>query len=283
MAELTPHMRDKLDDFREKAISRGVPSADVDRWLALARPCALLSPEVEGPVVGHFAGPVLLPHDVPVPSAWPGMPQHLIASVDLAALPENATNLPLPADGRLLFFASPNVEGGTGTTVYIPAGATVEERQVEHPYEPGEFLADVDFEGELRGELRLQRDVCLPDYSVFRDDILVDPAAHPHREKLREVWWGVQLEHSEEMKWSSLLLDGYPTDHDGFGNPVVDCAREAADDELVSGKPEDWLFLAEWRPALTGLESATMYWAIRSQDLEARRFDRTRAVMYANP
>ncbi|MFD0431623.1 hypothetical protein ACFQ60_43730 [Streptomyces zhihengii] len=58
-------MIEKLDRVREKALARGVPSADVERWLAAARPCVTLAPDIDGPVVGRLGGPVLLPADAP--------------------------------------------------------------------------------------------------------------------------------------------------------------------------------------------------------------------------
>ncbi|MCQ0014811.1 DUF1963 domain-containing protein [Actinomadura madurae] len=139
-----------LQRFRSEALGRGIPSADVERWLGLARPCADLSPEEDGPVVGRLGGPVLLPPDVPVPAddftsmgRSYQMPYHLIADVDLAALPADATDLPMPPDGRLLLFAIPGLDGATGAAVYVPAGTAVEERQVEYRYDPDDHLASL--------------------------------------------------------------------------------------------------------------------------------------------
>ncbi|WP_190086509.1 hypothetical protein [Streptomyces longisporoflavus] len=111
---MRPEMLDKMNRFRAKALAGGVPSAGVERWLEAARPCATLASTVEGPVVGHFGGPNLLPADAPPLPA--GL--NLIAMLDLAALPEDATTLLLPREGRLLFCSSP---GSIPRTSTLPA------------------------------------------------------------------------------------------------------------------------------------------------------------------
>ncbi|URM94918.1 YwqG family protein [Actinomadura madurae] len=275
-----------LHRFRSEALGRGIPSADVERWLGLARPCADLSPEEDGPVVGRLGGPVLLPPDVPVPAddftsmgRSYQMPYHLIADVDLAALPADATDLPMPPDGRLLLFAIPGLDGATGAAVYVPAGTDVEERRVEYRYDPDDHLASLDFDNELQGDLRLKPNVSLPNHEIADDEVTVDTAEHPRAEELREVWEETWGDERRVYKWSHLQIGGYASDAEGWGDPVVNCARETADPADLQG----WALLAEWRPAMAGLEMATMYWAIRREDLAARRFGRVATTMYANP
>ena len=91
---MTPEMRDRLSRFRGEAIARGIPTDDVERWLATARPCATLTRDGDGPVVGRFGGPLLLPADTPDPAT------PFVASIELAALPSDMTDLPLPCDGQ---------------------------------------------------------------------------------------------------------------------------------------------------------------------------------------
>lgn len=276
-----------LQRFRAEALGRGIPSEDVDRWLELGRPCAVLSRDEDGPVVGRLGGPVMLPPGVPVPAdsftsmgRSYEMPYHLIADLDLAALPGDATDLPMPPGGRLLLFAIPALDGAAGAAVYVPEGTPVEERPVEFDYDPGDHLASLDFENELRGELHLKPCVSLPNHEIADDEVTVDTAEHPRAEELREVWEEIWGEERRVSKWSQLQIGGYAWDGEGWGDPVVDCVRESGEEET---RLRDWALLAEWRPAMTGLEMATMYWAIRRQDLAARRFDRTAVTMYANP
>ena len=111
-----------LDQIRSEALERDIPAADVARWLELARPCARLTGDGDGPVVGRFGGPVLLPADV----ADPRFP--LYATIDCAALPTDVTDLPLPSDGQLLLFGFPESddnESSMGDVVYVPVGAAV--------------------------------------------------------------------------------------------------------------------------------------------------------------
>ncbi|MDU0294072.1 hypothetical protein, partial [Saccharothrix longispora] len=58
-------LRDRLGPFRDEALARGIPADDVERWSTLARPCATLTAHGDGPVVGRFGGPLLLPADAP--------------------------------------------------------------------------------------------------------------------------------------------------------------------------------------------------------------------------
>ncbi|MFH9732645.1 hypothetical protein [Streptomyces sp. NPDC017260] len=285
----------KLDRFRDAALAHGIPAADVERWLGLARPCLTLASDVDGPVVGHFGTPVMLPpdvalprlHDVPFgelsddPSGEP-VYEHLVATLDLAALPEGVTNLPLPPDGRLLLFAWPALEASeddsctSGSAVYVPAGTVVEEREVEYDYEPDHELGDVDFDGELRGELRVKYDVSLPDYDNFDGDPLL--GEHPRARELREVWSKVRAD-GYWYKGPQLQIGGYALDAQGWGDPVRGCAYAAGDDG--PGR-ENWALLAQWHPGMYNLESVTMYWAMSGQDLVDRRFTAARVTMYAH-
>ncbi|GAA3990486.1 hypothetical protein GCM10022384_43040 [Streptomyces marokkonensis] len=287
--------RAKLDRFRDAALARGIPADDVERWLGLARPCLVLASDVDGPVVGHFGTPVMLPpdvalprlYDVPVgelsddPSEEPGF-EHLVATLDLGALPEGVTNLPLPPDGRLLLFAWPALEASedhsctSGSVVYVPAGTMVEERKVEYDYEPDHELGDVDFDGELRGELRVRYDVSLPDYENFNGDPLLEE--HPRAEELREVWADVRAD-GYWHKGPQLQLGGYALDAQGWGDPVRGCAYAAGDD---GPRLKNWALLAQWHPGMYNLESVTMYWAMSERDLAARRFTGARVAMYAH-
>lgn len=100
--------------------------------------------------------------------------------------------------------------------MYVPAGTAVEERQVEYDYPPGDLLAGVDFDGELRGELRLKYDVSLP-LPEFADQ---EPIAieHPRARELREVWSEVRSDRVL-YRWSRLQIGGYAQDGEGLGGP----------------------------------------------------------------
>ncbi|MEU0304199.1 DUF1963 domain-containing protein [Streptomyces sp. NPDC006175] len=263
---MKPEMLDKANRFREKALAGGVPSAEVERWLEAARPCATLASTVEGPVVGHFGGPDLLPAGTPQLPA--GL--NLIAMLDLAALPDDATTLVLPPDGRLLFFARlhPDDLDASGRVMYVPAGTPLEER-------PGG-------DGYDRAELRLKYDLSLPD-----NEVLIDPVEHPHAKELRRAWSDVLYEDRQHRDETHLQIDGYSRDSYGEDDPITASAAMAAQ---AAGKPEgrraspwarprsdDWALLAQWYGGVLdfgGLHiGGDVFWTIARKDAEARRFD----------
>lgn len=262
----TPGQLDTLDRFRKAAAARDIPADAVEQWLSTARPCAVLSPDGEGPAVGRPGGPLLLPPDAPDPEG------HLVLTLDLAAFPAGATNPPLPPDGHLLLFATPELELVlNGGAVHVPAGTVVEERTIELDYEPYAYDSPEELEADLRAqpELRLGQDVSLDDYHPY----LAVSLGQPDGPERRDAW-------SEAIgeTWPAFVpwqLGGVARDHEGWGDPVLSSAAEL--DWAV--EPTDWVLLAQWE----GFPMATVYWTIPRQDLAARRFDRVLVQMYANP
>ncbi|MFE4449300.1 DUF1963 domain-containing protein [Streptomyces sp. NPDC056796] len=221
-----------------------------------------------------------------LPADAPDIPERLrlIASLDLAAIPEAATNLPLPPDGHLLLFAHIDVEecDASGEALYVPAGTPVTERPRNHGPASNHPWSDTDHL--LHGELRLQYDVSLPDNSV-----LYDPARHPHAAELRRAWSQVRYEDWGRLKGTHLQIDGYSTDSYGEADPVTASASWAAEAAGEAGEareareaqdrgagpwelpgPEDWALLAQWNGRIDGY----VYWTIARKDVAARQFDR---------
>ncbi|MGW7519889.1 DUF1963 domain-containing protein [Streptomyces sp. NPDC054796] len=274
-------VREKLDRFRRAALAHDVPSAEVERWLEAARPCAMLSPHVDGPVVGHFGGPLTLPAGADVPEDLDRM--HLIASLDLAALSGDATGLPLPHEGRLLLLAHPDAMDPFGTAIYVPAGAPVEEHPVEYDYSEIDVLAGLDPALRGMGELRLRYDVSLPDY-----DSIPGLDGHPHARELREAWREVRDADLPLTKWSQVQIGGYAVDGYDETDPVRSAAYDAEEEadrpeSEEPPRPEDWTLLAQWKPAIEDWEAAEVYWSTARQDMAARRFDRTQVSMFYAP
>ncbi|MFC8940349.1 DUF1963 domain-containing protein [Streptomyces griseoincarnatus] len=283
---MPPETPDLLREFRERALTEGIPPDDIARWTDLARPCAFLGTKGGGPVVGRLGGPLMLPPDAPDP--W----CKLAATVDLAALPAGATDLDLPVDGHLLLFAAPDPdrigEGNLGTALHIPAGTPVEERPADLDPEWRNYPYETDFP---EGLLRLSTDVSLPYFtSVPASGALLgcEPhPEHPYASELIEVW----MEMPGEGVGLGLQLGGYAEDEYGEEDPSVAAGREAARavarGELPAPdtdvRPEDWVCLAQWIHGLDGLEMALYSWSISRQDLAAGRFDRVYATMTWNP
>ncbi|MFC8369665.1 DUF1963 domain-containing protein [Streptomyces sp. NPDC057239] len=261
---MNPERLRKLDRVREKALARGVPSGEVERWLDAARPCATLVPHGDGPVVGRFGGPALLP------AGFPDLPKrtYLIASLDLPALPADATTLPLPRDGALLLFARSYDEGldAGGEAVYVPAGTPVEERPLDSGHAPGDAWEGLDSGLRRAGELRLRYDVSLPD-----NESLFDPAEHPHAPALRGAWNDVRHEDRHLLGASHLQLDGYSTDPYGETDLVTCAAWREADRTGRPPRPEAWALLAQWYGF--AYIAGDVYWTITRQNAAERRFD----------
>ncbi|MFK4105489.1 DUF1963 domain-containing protein [Streptomyces sp. NPDC019531] len=288
---MTPEeMRNNLRPFRDKAIARGIAVGDVERWMDTARPCATLAEGGDGPVVGRFGGPLLLPAGMPHPF------HPFVASIDLAALPADATDLPLPPDGRLLLFAYPEDFGDLsdmGNVVHVPQGTVVEERDKDGWawFEDDDEYQEV-FAQFPQGPLRATVDVSLPYH--YWVEIPEDPCSaplpgHPRSEELAAVW---EETYDDIASSGPLQLGGYATEEVVETDPVgkaVRCAVKEAEagrwggGEPVSDDVADWVLLADWDPWIDGLEGATVHWAIQRADLAARRFDRAFTTVFRNP
>lgn len=284
---MTPELRDTLSPFRDKAIAQGIPADEVERWLDTARPCATLSQGGDGPVVGMFGGPLMLPADTPTP-VFP-----FVASVDLAALPDGATDLPLPPDGHLLLFAFPDDDGdfvNIGEVVYVPADAATEERDRNSGFwsEVDEFREMV--EAFPQGRLRATTNPSLPCHHAVQIPGSTRTAplpGHPHSRELAELW---ETARDDIATGGPLQIGGYASEEAVHLDPVssvVECAVRTAEARewagTVSDAVEDWVLLADWNPRIEGMHGAVVHWAIQREDLTARHFDRTVATVFWNP
>ncbi|NGO14363.1 DUF1963 domain-containing protein, partial [Streptomyces sp. HC44] len=218
-----------------------------------------------------------------------------VASIDLAALPADATDLPLPPDGNLLLFAFPETADDyetMGSVVYVPAGSAVTERD-RHAWNP----SDIDdyeamFEEFPQGPLRATTHVSLPCHEAV--ELLDKPGSgplpgHPRSEELVAVWESTRDAIAPE---GPLQIGGYADEEAVYTDPVataVSRAVKAADagrwDGPVSDDVADWVLLADWLAGMDvqGWESATVHWVIQREDLAAQRFDRAFTSVFWNP
>lgn len=237
-----------MDPFRDLARDRDIPPDEVERWLdKILRPCVNLGAgePTDGPVVGRFGGLPSLPEGEPLPD----LP--FLASVDLAAIPPGATDLPLPKDGTLLFFAETSelapLRGRDWSRLfYVPAGTPVSERGPEDGRASKVHTAH---------DLRLAIDPSLPNHGHLYDD------GFEHGDELGEVWWDI----SDEVQTDGWVqIGGYPW---VWNNDPVH--------EYDHG-PGDWALLAEFGADDEGL-LGTVHWVIRRDDLAVGRFAGARA------
>ncbi|SFR03771.1 protein of unknown function [Lentzea waywayandensis] len=269
-----------LDQIRTEALVRGIPEPDVERWMELVRPSALLTLDGDGPVVGRFGGPIMLPADVET-QQYP-----LVATFDCAALPREATDLPLPSDGRLLFFGYPE-EHGMGEVVYVPEGAAVVERELDPESYPACSEDFAENHDEFpQGDIHLTIDVSLPFVGTVGAPppvYLVPMPGHPHAEALAEVW-------ADQWGGAALVLGGYGTDCNGSDATEIAVLCAAAEAKAQrwpgGGTPSsdagDWVLLLEFNVYRSG-GGAAIFWVIQREDLIAQRFDRTQVLVDWNP
>lgn len=292
---MNPDLINRLTPFREEALGRGIPPEDVERWIAAARPSGTLVTGGDGPVVGRFGGPLLLPADAPDP--W--FP--LLATLDCAALPEETTGLQLPPDGRLLLFGFPEMTyygGSAGEVVYLPEGTPVEKRNTKYACVYGEEGDQFDatdtlaiYEQFPQEELRLAPDVSLPHHFLVPSpqggDETVTLPGHPRAWDLAEAW---DETYGDIVVDGPLHIGGYASHECTETDPVTDTAAEAeearrhrADDTAELPAPEEWTLLAQWDIGLNGREGSTLHWVIPRQDLAEHRFDRAHVSFFWNP
>jgi hypothetical protein len=246
------------DLFRPRAAARNLPSEDVAAFLRGVRPAVHVT-EGDGPLcVGRMGGDPMLPYDAPEPS----LP--FVFSIDCALLPAGATDLPLPADGRLLFFAWIDDCSGDGdaSTWYVPAGTPTTARS---DAEPSSAQAPAPYrERPLRmiGSGLSAPDSCILAAERYGEEH--DSEQQDIAHMLGETWQrATDPQHMDGHGF--ITLGGNPTD--------TEVHALLADEE-----GDDWECLASWTCGDEDLggatESASVVWAIRRQDLTARRFDR---------
>ncbi|MFH8405714.1 DUF1963 domain-containing protein [Streptomyces sp. NPDC018019] len=265
---MTDETVDGLNRFRAEAISRGLASEEVEEWIRVALPAVYLAEGGDGPLVARIGGDPLLPHGVPKPS------DPFVASVDLAALPPKATDLPLPADGHLLFFSGTDVQGVEGrvpdAVLYVPAGTPTVPTSLEHswrePYRARELRTVWH-----QPSAQMPESFALDRWGDFPEDEQFELA-----DELSDAWAHVG---GYRPPWA-LQIGGHPVSPQ---NDPVHYARapEAAGPSGQGGTAQeegtdDWALLATWRCGddVTELDSGVAHWVIRHRDLAARRFDR---------
>ncbi|WP_284573994.1 DUF1963 domain-containing protein [Streptomyces sp. 2P-4] len=275
---------------------RHLDDEDAARWAALLRPGLRLVPgetcRDAVPAAARLGG---LPR-LPAGAAWPtgpdGDPPAFVAEVDCAALPAGALDVPLPADGLLLFFASAPLEEdpsgrfragaagpAPGLVVHVPAAASA----AECPAPPGVPVfrpVNLAAVAELTAPL--------PDHPRVRHAFALhaheDPYDHPVH------GYGFLDELAEYAHRFEHRIGGYPV---CGGHPEYEAAARSAGSTApalphTAGAQEteralEWVLLAQFAcdpaeglpaPAAAGGPPRTghLVWLIRREDLAARRF-----------
>ena len=251
-----------LSRFRAEAAARGLPSGEAEEWIRTGRPAVYVAEGSQGPVAVRLGGDPMLPDDAPTPYA------QFVAAVDCALLPPDATDLPLPADGHLLFFASPDV-ASTGVMPdlvrYVPAGTPTTARPVKDIWPEA-------YQPRLLGTLWQQ--LSWPHDEEGGYDEKGNWVDRPN--ELAAAW-------SHAVGWRpdwTLQIGGYPI----IANwDPVEAARDATPARHDPGQDsaqrtegaDDWVLLATWQCGedVEELDHGLVHWVIRRQDLAALRFN----------
>ena len=239
--------------YREAARAKGVPEHAIELALSLALPQAELTGTDEdgGILVGRYGGLPSLPEGVEWNSGL-----DFVASVDCAALPPDACNLPLPRDGHLLFFAARTDPDGLAlmensrSVIHVPAGTPTTERPVP---DDQEYFPALD-----QHPLYARTFPSLP--SSADDAVLLHP-------EISDLYFEHDLEYLDQRsrQWEvSLYLGGY--------------AYSPQDPPIMGSSPEDekggWVLLAQAQldmPDDPGF-TACVFWIIQRDELAAGNF-----------
>jgi hypothetical protein len=240
---------DQLQPFRDAAFRRGVPADEVERWIGNARPRMTMvpGPGPDSRISGQLGGHPLLPENISHPEL------SFAGSFDCAAVPAVASDLDLPPDGTLLYFAEPDLTAGTdeAAVIYVNAGTPVSERP---PRSEGVVVFP-------RSDAHLVVDPSPPD-TAYNSPLF------PHAEALDDIWW--DLEHQLVRGRGPLQIGGVPRMEQ---DDTFEMAAEGA-----GNQPEDWALLGRWKPEGDGEYKdyfiGSLHMLIRREDVTARRFDR---------
>ncbi|MFD7293092.1 hypothetical protein ACFV9W_07355 [Streptomyces sp. NPDC059897] len=142
----------------------GIPDPVTQAFVRHLRPCVHLCahdmvPERQRPgagPVGRAAGPARLPKDLEAPDGLP----HIL-TLDCAAIPADALDIELPADGHLVVFAEITDYPGEGAVIHLPPGAA------EHTLREVEGTAGPDFHDPF--PLYAVPGATLPDFQRWSD------------------------------------------------------------------------------------------------------------------
>jgi hypothetical protein len=294
--------------FHRAAVEQGIPEDEVTTFAGFLRFAIEAGSDLDGVPVGQMGGLPRLPEGMPWPTGEGWMPLPFIASFDCAALPR-VDDVPLPADGSLLFFLhhdraydereefDKEDEMEYARVVYVPAGTPMVTAQAPDLPEEVFYNTTLSFIGD---ECQLAAAVTAELPSWLRDDDMGTPSASisddhlglrlPHKAQLRDLAGKLWPE-----KGGAFQIGGYTggigalaTDH-LYQTPEVEMAERNLDarkqaGELVIERSEwggyleretlqvmrEWVTLAQFAPE----DVYRARFLIRRNDLAAGRFEK---------
>ncbi|MFD4767309.1 DUF1963 domain-containing protein [Streptomyces niveus] len=242
-----------------------LPAELRQRWLDLVRPAVRfrMREDGDGPAVWRYGGEPNLPDEMPWPVKEGEGPLNYMGALDCAGIPRHELDIPLPADGTLLFFLHDNYADwdslDRARVVYVPASAATSPRQLPEETVGGDnFYDGEDF-------LVVDRAVpTMPDTDTYMIDALGIP------QNAKDALGGLQWDLDGEVGDWLYQIGGHPT---WIQNPHVESEGfigTGNEKEDLAYLERDWLLLA----MTPGSGDGTFYWFMRSADLADGRFDR---------
>jgi uncharacterized protein YwqG len=262
---------------------------DAATWVGLLRPGFHLRARDAGEtVVGYLGGEPLLPEDV----EWPVWDEHgplaFIGAFDCGALPAGELDIPLPADGALLFFyfdgqaddgdvtvdyLVPETVTGGARVLYVPADADVDFRTAPEKLAPYPRLL---LSGDVVATAPDNEHAAI--HAAYGDPD--DPTAiydHPvNSDEFYDAMGAIRRELSphHQIGGYAFPVQGAVENeaahvlHPGK-EPEVESARKALAAELVLLAQID----SDARTNMSWGDAGILYWLIHPDDLAAGRFE----------
>ncbi|MEV6647571.1 YwqG family protein [Amycolatopsis sp. NPDC051371] len=274
--------RDRLSTLAHERL----PAEVAAKWTALFRPSIRLVSAGAGPRVGWIGGAPVMPAEAEWPE-WPGRgPLDFVAAVECAALPREFS--PLPEAGTLLFFSfdghrrgadeDPRLEDIEGSRVlFVPAGVPVAERAAPEGVVP---YPARDLFGEVVATAPEREHVLLDQTRISSGESLAeaaedDPSGTDVFGELIEEARGPGPEH--QVGGFALPVQG------AVENEIAAEVLGSYQDPRLAEEAARWVLLAQIdsddKAGMTWGDAGMLYWMIRTDDLEAGRFDRARCTM----
>jgi uncharacterized protein YwqG len=241
----------------------------------LLRPSIALT-HADGAPAARLGGDPALPTDASWP-VWQGHgPLTFVGSVDLAALPQDVLDIPLPAAGTLLlFYFDGQLDGGEALVlgpenqagarvIYVPQGAAVAERQAPegvkaYPVVPLTARLEATFPAYGQPEL---------------ETAFLAPGQEP----------GALLDHPICSEVFTDALDAFSERVGGCGHRIggyADFQQGPVELEIASeSETHEWVLLAQidsdHEAGMMWGDVGTLYWLIRRDDLATAQLDAAR-------
>ena len=272
------------------AVARAtLPPTVTDVWSGLLRPAVRLRCARAGElVVGQLGGSPMLPHGIAWPRSEAGRPLGFVAGVDLGRVPVAALDMPLPADGALLFFYRdpsedpyqepfwigdplPEIQPPAATVVFVQAGTATTARTVPGAavYPEVGLAAELIATGPDWDHPALKRAVA--ELSAADREFMADPfKCDPFR-----IEMGDQLDHPQHY------VGGYARPVQG---PVeVEVAQQRLGGRVPYTDPALYDEARQWTSLMqidsdddAGMrwgDCGSLYWVMRPEDITTGRFE----------